>query len=63
MALRRIGKKITRTTHKLARKRSQATRPPGELVIITGMSGSGKASALKAFEISATTVSIICRWG
>jgi UPF0042 nucleotide-binding protein len=25
-------------------------RPPGELVIITGMSGSGKASALKAFE-------------
>jgi len=26
------------------------TRPPGELVIITGMSGSGKASALKAFE-------------
>ena len=25
-------------------------RPPGELVIITGMSGSGKASVLKAFE-------------
>jgi len=27
-----------------------AMRPPGELVIITGMSGSGKASVLKAFE-------------
>ena len=27
-----------------------ATRGPGELVIITGMSGSGKASVLKAFE-------------
>jgi len=27
-----------------------ARRPPGELVIITGMSGSGKASVLKAFE-------------
>src|SRR5260221_12358178 len=27
-----------------------AMRPPGELVIITGMSGSGKASLLKAFE-------------
>src|SRR6059058_4316330 len=26
------------------------TRPVGELVIITGMSGSGKASVLKAFE-------------
>ena len=49
MALRRIAKKITKTTHKLARKRSQTTRPPGELVIITGMSGSGKASALKGF--------------
>ena len=27
-----------------------ATRGAGELVIITGMSGSGKASVLKAFE-------------
>jgi UPF0042 nucleotide-binding protein len=27
-----------------------ALRPPGEVVIITGMSGSGKASVLKAFE-------------
>jgi len=34
-----------------ARKRAPAEgRPPGELVIITGMSGSGKASVLKAFE-------------
>ncbi|HXF14435.1 MAG TPA: RNase adapter RapZ, partial [Terriglobales bacterium] len=49
MALRRIAKKISKSTRKLARKRS-ANRPPGELVIITGMSGSGKASVLKAFE-------------
>jgi UPF0042 nucleotide-binding protein len=41
---------------KLAPSRKPATRPPAkkkpdpELVIITGMSGSGKASALKAFE-------------
>ena len=38
-----------------ARKTPQAELPhaahgPGELVIITGMSGSGKASVLKAFE-------------
>ena len=49
MALRRIAKKISKTTRKLAHKRRQS-RPPGELVIITGMSGSGKASVLKAFE-------------
>src|SRR5256885_1752361 len=48
MALRRIAKKISKTTHKMTRKR--ADRPLGELVIITGMSGSGKASVLKAFE-------------
>ena len=30
--------------------RAGAAGPPGELVIITGMSGSGKASVLKAFE-------------
>src|SRR5579872_6473702 len=49
MALRRIARKISKTTRKMARKRSE-NRPPGELVIITGMSGSGKASVLKAFE-------------
>src|SRR5579863_5745126 len=31
-------------------KKSAETRQPPELVIITGMSGSGKASVLKAFE-------------
>ena len=35
---------------KLAGKKSRDRRPPSELVIITGMSGSGKASVLKAFE-------------
>ena len=50
MPLRRMTKKITDTTRKLARKRLPRRRPPGELVIITGMSGSGKASVLKAFE-------------
>jgi RNase adapter protein RapZ len=50
MPLRRISTKITDTKRKLARKRPSRGRPPGELVIITGMSGSGKASVLKAFE-------------
>jgi UPF0042 nucleotide-binding protein len=50
MPLRRMTKKITDSTRKLARKRLPRRRPPGELVIITGMSGSGKASVLKAFE-------------
>jgi len=35
---------------KAAREGVPASRPPRELVIITGMSGSGKASVLKAFE-------------
>jgi UPF0042 nucleotide-binding protein len=48
MALRRLAAKVGRSTHRLARKRAQ--RPQSELVIITGMSGSGKASVLKAFE-------------
>ncbi len=50
MSLRRITKKISDSSRKLARKRPSSRRPPGELVIITGMSGSGKASVLKAFE-------------
>jgi RNase adapter protein RapZ len=33
-----------------AKKTSRGTQPSPELVIITGMSGSGKASVLKAFE-------------
>ena len=50
MSLRRITKKISDSSRKLAHKRLPSPRPPGELVIITGMSGSGKASVLKAFE-------------
>ena len=51
MALRRIGTKIKDSTQKLRGKRQVRTsNPQGELVIITGMSGSGKASVLKAFE-------------
>jgi RNase adapter protein RapZ len=50
MALRRIATTIKDSAHKLSRKRPQRTPPQGELVIITGMSGSGKASVLKAFE-------------
>src|SRR6266403_424324 len=51
MALRRIASKLTDATRKLAHKDSPHDgRGPGELVIITGMSGSGKASVLKAFE-------------
>ena len=33
-----------------ARPRKPAGKPPNELVILTGISGAGKASALKAFE-------------
>jgi UPF0042 nucleotide-binding protein len=46
MALRKLGKKIERKVQEAAQKPAQR----GELVIITGMSGSGKASVLKAFE-------------
>jgi UPF0042 nucleotide-binding protein len=46
MALRRLAKKIKRRVQEAAQKTAQR----GELVIITGMSGSGKASVLKAFE-------------
>src|SRR6185369_13367626 len=46
------SKKKVRIETKKGRRKSDraALRPPGELVIITGMSGSGKASVLKAFE-------------
>jgi len=51
MALRRTASKLIDATKKLARKDAPHDgRPAGELVIITGMSGSGKASVLKAFE-------------
>src|SRR5215831_7053976 len=51
MPLRRLAKKLTNKARRLASKGvSHEGRPAGELVIITGMSGSGKASVLKAFE-------------
>src|SRR5437763_12786112 len=52
MALRRIKAKLTDATRKLGHKKPvpHDGRPTGELVISTGMSGSGKASVLKAFE-------------
>src|SRR3954464_12161487 len=51
MALRRLASKLNSATRKLASKDPKHDgRPSGELVVITGMSGSGKASVLKAFE-------------
>src|SRR5256886_6014057 len=51
MPLHRIAKKVVDAKRKIAPKAvPHDGRPAGELVIITGMSGSGKASALKAFE-------------
>lgn len=50
MPLRKQVKKVSRAAGKLVRGRKAETHAPAELVIITGMSGSGKASALKAFE-------------
>src|SRR4051812_10431701 len=41
------SRSTARPTSKVA---APVTRGPGEVVIITGMSGSGKASVLKAFE-------------
>jgi len=49
MPLRSKIKKAVRTAGKLVRRKAEH-RDGAELVIITGMSGSGKASALKAFE-------------
>src|SRR6266849_905739 len=50
MPLRSKLKKVTHAAGKLVRGRNSDHRAAAELVIITGMSGSGKASALKAFE-------------
>jgi len=47
MVAERLKSKTKKAAHKLA---PHEPRGPGELVIITGMSGSGKASVLKAFE-------------
>ena len=49
MALRLTARKPVTAARKLA-SAVRDHRTPGELVIITGMSGSGKASVLKAFE-------------
>jgi UPF0042 nucleotide-binding protein len=49
MAPRNLTRKTQGKLRRSVRKGS-AVRSPGELVIITGMSGSGKASVLKAFE-------------
>jgi RNase adapter protein RapZ len=50
MALRRLTSKLTDPPRKLKKPLPHDGRPAGELVVITGMSGSGKASVLKAFE-------------
>jgi UPF0042 nucleotide-binding protein len=50
MPIRRKLRKVLRKAPAPAHTRTGAHREGAELVIITGMSGSGKASALKAFE-------------
>ena len=50
MADRSKTRKVVRTAAKPVRTRKVDHRDGSELVIITGMSGSGKASVLKAFE-------------
>lgn len=50
MALRKTREKLGRTAGVIRRGIARNRRRAGELVIITGMSGSGKASVLKAFE-------------
>src|SRR5713101_909871 len=51
MAVRKLIEEIRHGAGKAARITIPLDgHPPGELVIITGMSGSGKASVLKAFE-------------
>ncbi len=51
MASRNLTRKTKRKVRRVARKASaHDTHSLAELVIITGMSGSGKASVLKAFE-------------
>ncbi|PYV95937.1 MAG: RNase adaptor protein RapZ, partial [Acidobacteria bacterium] len=50
MPRRRPSQTSQREQAKKRKTIPRKTRPVGELVIITGMSGSGKASVLKAFE-------------
>src|SRR5881394_3199745 len=51
MGVRKLTGKLRRRVRKAVRKgRPGAGGGAGELVVITGMSGSGKASVLKAFE-------------
>src|ERR1700751_115746 len=51
MALRRLTSKLSDATRKITHKKTAHDGgTASELVIITGMSGSGKASVLKAFE-------------
>ena len=50
MPLRSKLKRVVHPSRKLVRGRKGEPHTAAELVIITGMSGSGKASALKAFE-------------
>jgi len=71
MAVRRKIKKAAHAVGKLVRGRKSEPHA-AELVIITGMSGSGKASALKAFEdlgyycvdnLPVELISALCRTG
>src|SRR5437667_12495596 len=50
MPRRRPSQTSQREQAKKRKTIPRKTRPVGELVIITGMSGSGKASVLKAFK-------------
>jgi UPF0042 nucleotide-binding protein len=50
MTLRKVGRSNPKSRKALRAAAPPAGRMPAELVIITGMSGSGKASVLKAFE-------------
>src|SRR5437667_3294002 len=50
MPRRRPSQTSQREQAKKRKTIPRKTRPVGELVVITGMSGSGKASVLKAFE-------------
>src|SRR6476646_6353628 len=50
MPVRGLGQRFPRSKRTAHRGGSRDGRASAELVIITGMSGSGKASALKAFE-------------
>src|SRR5271156_4889411 len=53
MTSKKVSKRSTKATTKKDTKKAKPVMPSenrGELVILTGLSGSGKLSALKAFE-------------